>query len=73
MKNQLKTLATLALVSAMSAGLAQTTASGTTSTTPKRSTTRKAVAKKPSVESQIQSLRDDLQNQQAKFKGSSSN
>ena len=29
MKNQLKTLATLALVSALSTGLAQTTASGT--------------------------------------------
>ena len=61
MKNQLKTLATLALVSAMSAGLAQTTASGTPSTTTKRTTTRKPVApKKPSVESQIQSLRDDM-------------
>ena len=69
MKNQLKTLATLALVSALSAGLAQTTASGTTSTTPKRTTTRKAVAKKPSVESQIQSLRDDLQNQQSQIQG----
>ena len=69
MKNQLKTLATLALVSALSAGLAQTTASGTTSTTPKRTTTRKAVAKKPSVESQIQSLRDDLQNQQGQIQG----
>jgi hypothetical protein len=64
MKNQLKTLATLALVSALSAGLAQTTASGTTSTTPKRTTTKKAPApKKPSVESQIQSLREDMQTQ----------
>jgi hypothetical protein len=64
MKNQLKTLATLALVSALSAGLAQTTASGTTSTTHKRTTTKKApVPKKPSVESQIQSLRDDMQTQ----------
>jgi hypothetical protein len=64
MKIQLKTLATLALVSAMSAGLAQTTASGTTSTTKKKSVTRKAVVpKKPSVESQIQSLRDDMQTQ----------
>jgi len=51
MKNQLTTLATLALVSAMSAGLAQTTASGTTSKTPHKSTTaRKApVPKKPSI------------------------
>jgi hypothetical protein len=65
MKNQLTTLATLALVSALSAGLAQTTASGTTSTTtPKRTTARKApVPKKPSVESQIQSLREDMQTQ----------
>ena len=62
MKNQLKTLATLALVSALSAGLAQTTASGTTSTTHKP--TKKApVPKKPSVESQIQSLREDMQTQ----------
>jgi TolA-binding protein len=68
MKNQLRTLATLALVSAMSAGLAQTTASGTPSTTTKRTTTRKPVApKKPSVESQIQSLRDDMQNQQGQI------
>ncbi len=58
MKTQLKTLATLALVSALSAGLAQTTASGTTSTsstTHKKTATRKAPPpKKPSVESQIQ-------------------
>src|SRR6202167_4243399 len=66
MKNQLKTLATLALVSAMSAGLAQTTASGTTSTsstTPKKSTRKPAAPKKPSVESQIQELRDEMQTQ----------
>jgi hypothetical protein len=66
MKNQLKTLATLALVSALSAGLAQTTASGTTSTsstTHKKPVTRKPVPKKPSVESQIQSLREDMQTQ----------
>ena len=67
MKNQLKTLATLALVSALSAGLAQTTASGTTSTsstTHKKPATRKAAApKKPSVESQIQSLREEMQTQ----------
>jgi hypothetical protein len=67
MKIQLKTLATLALVSALSAGLAQTTASGTTSTsstTHKKPATRKAPPpKKPSVESQIQSLRDEMQTQ----------
>ena len=67
MKIQLKTLATLALVSALSAGLAQTTASGTTSTastTPHKRTTRKPpVPKKPSVESQIESLRQDMNSQ----------
>jgi hypothetical protein len=65
MKNQLKALATLALVSALSAGLAQTTANGTTSTSSTtRKTTKKAAPKKPSVESQIESLREDMQNQQ---------
>jgi hypothetical protein len=64
MKNQLKTLATLALVSALSAGLAQTTASGTTSTSSTTHKNRKpAPPKKPSVESQIQSLRDEMQTQ----------
>jgi hypothetical protein len=64
MKNQLTTLATLALVSALSAGMAQTTASGTTSTTTHKHPVRKApVPKKPSVESQIQSLREDMQQQ----------
>ncbi len=66
MKNQLKTLATLALVSALSAGLAQTTAAGTTSTsstTRKKPVPHKAIPKKPSVESQIQSLREDMQTQ----------
>jgi hypothetical protein len=67
MKNQLKALATLVLVSALSAGLAQTTATGATSTastTRKRPATKKAVApKKPSVESQIESLREDMQTQ----------
>src|SRR6202046_3675927 len=65
MKIQLKTLATLALVSALSFGQAQTTASSTTSTSARKKTaTRKAaVPPKPSVESQIQSLRDDMQTQ----------
>jgi hypothetical protein len=65
MKNQLKALATLALVSALSAGQAQTTAAGTTSTsspTHKRTTTRKTPPK-PSVESQIQGLREEMQTQ----------
>jgi hypothetical protein len=67
MKLQLKTLATLALVSALSAGMAQTTASGTTSTTSttthKRTTKKPPVPKKPSVESQIESLRQDMNSQ----------
>ncbi len=65
MKIQLKTLATLALVSAMYAGQAQTTATGTQTTpsaTHKRAT-KKPVAQKPSVESQIQSLREEMQTQ----------
>ncbi len=65
MKNQLKTLATLALVSALSAGLAQTTATGTKSTSSpahKRTTTRRTPPK-PSVESQIQGLREEMQTQ----------
>ncbi len=64
MKNQLKALATLALVSALSAGMAQTTAPGAKTTKAKRPVARKAaVPKKPSVESQINSLRDDMQTQ----------
>jgi hypothetical protein len=64
MKNQLKTLATLALVSALSAGQAQTTAgtTGTPSPAHKRTTTRKTPPK-PSVESQIQELREEMQTQ----------
>jgi hypothetical protein len=65
MKNQLKTLATLALVSALYAGQAQTTAAGTTSTPSpahKRTTARKTPPK-PSVESQIQELREEMQTQ----------
>jgi hypothetical protein len=64
MNIRLKTLATLALVSAMYAGQAQTTATGTTSTSSTtHKTTRKAAPKKPSVESQIQSLREDMETQ----------
>src|SRR3984957_1802420 len=65
MKLQLKTLGTLALVSALSAGMAQTTASGTTSPTTvhKRTTKKPPVPKKPSVESQIESLRQDMNSQ----------
>jgi hypothetical protein len=64
MNIRLKTLATLALVSALYAGQAQTTATGTTSTSSTtHKTTRKAAPKKPSVESQIQSLREDMETQ----------
>ena len=66
MKNQLKTLATLALVSAMSAGLAQTTAPATTTTTSKkvkRPVAHKTVPRKPTVERQIQDLREEMQTQ----------
>jgi hypothetical protein len=63
MNIRLKTLATLALVSALYAGQAQTTATGTTSTSSTTHKTRKAAPKKPSVESQIQSLREDMETQ----------
>jgi hypothetical protein len=64
MNKQLKTLATLALATALYAGQAQTTATGTTSTaSTAHKTTRKAAPKKPSVESQIQSLREDMETQ----------
>ncbi len=70
MKSTLKTLATLALGSAMIAGHAQSTAPATSSSssakkpTPhRRTTSRKAVPARPSVESQIQELRQDLEGQ----------
>jgi hypothetical protein len=64
MNIRLKTLATLALVSALYAGQAQTTATGTPSTSSTtHKTARKAAPKKPSVESQIQSLREDMETQ----------
>ena len=66
MKNQLKTLATLALVSALSAGLAQTTAPATTTTASKKSkrpVAHKTVPRKPTVEHQIQDLREEMQTQ----------
>ncbi|MGC2404699.1 MAG: hypothetical protein WA510_33220 [Acidobacteriaceae bacterium] len=64
MKIPLKTLATLALVSALSSGMAQTTAPSATTTTHRRTSTKKApVAKKPTLEDQIQALRDDMQQQ----------
>jgi hypothetical protein len=65
MKINLKTLASLVLASALTAAIAQT-ASGTASTTPKKTVHRShktAVPAKPSVESQIEALRNDLQGQ----------
>ena len=65
MKNQLKTLATIALMTAFCAGQAQTTApaSSATAKSTHRRVARKVVPKKPSVQSQIQSLREDMQTQ----------
>ena len=67
MKAILKTLATLAIGSAMVAGHAQNTAPATSSakrpTPHRRTSSRKAVPAKPSVESQIQDLRQDLEGQ----------
>ncbi|HEV2274005.1 MAG TPA: hypothetical protein VGR96_07555 [Acidobacteriaceae bacterium] len=68
MNANLKTLAVLALASAMTAGQAQTTAPTTSSsssakkTTPHRRTAKETAAK-PSVESQIESLRQEMQTQ----------
>ncbi len=67
MTNHLKTLATCVLVSAMAtAAQAQTTAAATpkaSSRTAARRTHRKAVPRKPSVESQIEELRTGMQQQ----------
>ena len=65
MTNHLKALATCVLVSAMASTQAQTAAtSGTTHKTTKRTTThRKPVVHRPSVESQIEQLRQDMQQQ----------
>ena len=67
MKTNLKALASLVLVTALTAGNAQTTASGTTSSSSTKRTTRKSHRVKapagPSVQSQIDSLRTDFQTQ----------
>ena len=66
MKNHLKLMATCVLVSAMAAAQAQTaTASGDAtgkSTVPHRAA-RKATPKRPSVETEIQQLREDMESQ----------
>ncbi|HVJ09173.1 MAG TPA: hypothetical protein VM554_12395 [Acidisarcina sp.] len=64
MNSHLKALASLMLATALVAGQAQTTASGTTRTTTK--TAKKRAAKKPvkpSLATQIEQLRTDMQNQ----------
>jgi hypothetical protein len=67
MKTNLKALAGLVLISALAAGQAQTAASGTTSSSSKKTTARKhARAKKPagpSVETQIEGLRQEFNSQ----------
>ena len=65
MKNHLKTMATCGLVSAMATGHAQTTAASgdaTGKSTVRHKTTGKA-AHRPSVETQIQQLRDEMETQ----------
>jgi hypothetical protein len=69
MNTNLKALAGLVLASAVVAGQAQTTA-GTTSTSAKKTTahrTHRVVEKKPSIESQIDALREDLQSQRSQI------
>ena len=65
MKNQLKTMATFVLVSAMATAHAQTTAASGNATgknTVRHKTTGKA-ARRPSVETQIQQLREEMETQ----------
>jgi len=69
MNTNLKALASLVLASAVVAGHAQTTA-GTTNQSAKKTTahrTHRVVEKKPSVESQIDALREDLQSQRSQI------
>jgi TolA-binding protein len=66
MKNHLKAMATCVLVSAMATAQAQTaTASGsaTGKNTVRHRTARKVTPKRPSIETQIQQLREDMESQ----------
>lgn len=66
MKNHLKAMATCVLVSAMATVHAQTTTQSATATgksTVRHRTTKKAAVKRPSVETQIQQLREDMESQ----------
>lgn len=68
MKTNLKVLASLVLVSALSAGHAQTASStGTSSKTTTKKAHRKAVPQKPSVQSQIEELRQGLDAQKSQI------
>ncbi|MFY9938899.1 MAG: hypothetical protein WAK33_18605 [Silvibacterium sp.] len=66
MNTNLKALASLVLVSALTAGFAQTTTDGTSTSSKKTATRRKAPAK-PSVESQIEELRSDMNAQRGQI------
>ena len=64
MKNHLKAVATCVLVSAMATAQAQTTqASGNTAKSTTRHRTTRKVVKKPSVQTQIEQLRQDMETQ----------
>src|SRR5882757_7525331 len=66
MKNHLKAMATCILVSAMATAQAQTTTasgSATGKSPAQHRTARKVTPKRPSVETQIQQLRDDMETQ----------
>jgi len=64
MNTKLKALASLVLASAVMAGHAQTS---TGSTTPKKTTARRKAPAKPSVESQIEELRNDMNAQRGQI------
>jgi hypothetical protein len=66
MKNHLKAMATCILVSAMATAQAQTTTASGSATgkdTARHRAARKVTPKRPSVETQIQQLRDDMETQ----------
>jgi hypothetical protein len=67
MNTNLKALASLVLVSVVAVGYAQTTSSSTSTTPKRRTTARKTVPAKPSVESQIEELRSDLNSQRGQI------
>ncbi|WP_446742174.1 hypothetical protein [Silvibacterium acidisoli] len=67
MNTNLKALASLVLLSAMSVGHAQTTATSTKPSTKKKTVARKHVPAKPSVQSQIEELRNGLNSQKGEI------